>query len=200
MPSGRPDWFGTIVAAGKYDTTYIPIALDVDGFITATMKGLYDAVLKTIAVDSSGIMKANISVQDLDQLVVRMKYGAAQRKIISTTAIKNDTTNVLTITDKGTVYWGYLYVDGTVTHNVDSLIITVDGAEVGKVTFINLYSFAVLSPYNYTYYCTVYNDIDFIYGLGIGPHITFEGELKLDYENATAEDVVVSGHLVYATI
>ena len=39
MPSGRPDWFGTIVSAGKYDTQFIPIAVDASGALVALLKG-----------------------------------------------------------------------------------------------------------------------------------------------------------------
>lgn len=69
MPSGRPDWFGTIVSAGKYDDTYIAIAVDIYGNLIGLMKGDDDGILRTIALDSGGRIVSVIRDPTSDQYI-----------------------------------------------------------------------------------------------------------------------------------
>ncbi len=200
MPSGRPDWFGTIVAAGKYDTTFIPIGLDETGAILALMKGAYDSVLKTIAVDSTGVMKANISVQDLAELIMRPKYGAGTAGDIQVVCSAGTTTTLLTVNAKGMIYWGHLYAPGAVDHQTDQPILYLDESLISSQSFGTLRARRITKPHEGSMYTILFDDTLYDYGVGIGPQHTFESKVELKYNNKSAESITVFGGLIYATI
>jgi len=200
MASGRPDWFGTIVAAGKYDDTYLPIALDAKGFITATMKGAYDAVLKTIAVDSDGVMKANIAVQDLATLIMRPKYGAATMEAFSVACPGGQTTTLLTINAMGMIYEGHIYTPTIIGHATDQPKLYIDDALIGDDSYHTLNGRNIIHPQRGSIYLTVFNDKDHRYCVGIGRGNSFESKVELKYYNAGAEEITVYGNLIYASI
>lgn len=202
MPSGRPDWFGTIVAAGKYDTTYIPIALDVDGFITATMKGKYDtdALLKTIAVDSAGVMKANISVQDLDYMTVRPGYGGADGYGAPITVPTAMLTTLKTVTGRGVIYPSYVRWTAAASRRAVETHLYVDGVSLFVHTAEHLYTRQVFAPGRLPLYVIEYDDDNFSYAVGIQSGITFESELSIKAYHSYGADQDVDIGLTYALV
>lgn len=200
MPSGRPDWFGTIVAAGKYDTTYIPIALDVDGFITATMKGAYDAVLKTIAVDSDGVMKANISVQDLAELIMRPKYGSAAQESHSVTLTASGSNTLKTITGTGILYGGRIWTIDSDIDTADEIELWVDGVVFADMNWVAMKNSNYTVPEPAGIYIVHYDTVEPRYVCGLIGGITFETSISLRYVCADATARTMSYGLLYALI
>lgn len=200
MPSGRPDWFGTIVAAGKYGDTYLPIALDVDGFITATMKGVYDAVLKTIAVDSDGIMKANLSVQDLDFLTVRPAYGQVRRGTGSVSITADSTETIATITGKGLVIGGWFRWAGASSEASIAPIIKCDEVVVEQLAANVLNTYQQYPSTANPLYLIKYDDTYFSYIVGICPGLTFETSFEMAANNPYAAAHSIAYHVFYALV
>jgi len=200
MSSGRPDWFGTIVAAGKYDDIYIPIALDVDGFITATMKGLYDELLKTIAVDSSGVMKANLSVQDLDFLTVRPAYGEVKHLGGITPATKETTTTIYTVSGKGVILSGWMQSLAATTSEMLSYELYIDGLLLIYVSPFWVRTRYHYAPENNPIYLICYDELNFNYIVGVQPKITFETSFQLKVGNPYSVDYDVTWRLYYALV
>jgi len=201
MASGRPDWFGTIVAAGKYDTTYIPIALDVNGFITATMKGAHDSVLKTIAVDSDGIMKANLSVQDLDFLTVRPAYGEAVRVLGNASIALGNIETLITVTGRGvilggTIYWVQTSDDPDAIHGhiyCEETLACDDSPEV-------LHDFNKYRGCDNPMFLARWIPSTYSYGIGLSPGTTFETKLEIKGQNNAHATLTVYAVLYYALV
>jgi len=121
MPTGRPDWFGTIVSAGKHDSKYIPIAVTKDGVILAVMRGEYDELPVPIAVDEDGVMQAILTigvvgVEDSSQVI---NAGAE--------------ITAFTITGKGSVYGGNIRTtEGPAqSGTIGKVKILLDGVDLG---------------------------------------------------------------------
>ncbi len=199
MASGRPDWFGTIVSAGKYNSTYIAIAVDASGNIVGLMKGDDDGTLRTIAVDGSGIMKANLSAQDLNFLTVRPAYGEAKYAAGTETVPNNTETSLVTVTDQGVTYGGVIYWDSGVTDS--------------KIMYGRLYTDDVLSftmqidfmrlngltrPGSAPMYAARVDPTNMTYAIGISPGTTFESKLELRVVHAAGLSIDVSYQLIYA--
>ncbi len=184
MASGRPDWFGTIVAAGKYDTTFIPIGLDETGAILALMKGAYDSVLKTIATDSNGIMKANLAVQDLAEITVRTKYGTADRKQGQTSVSPSTTTSLFTISGKGMIYCGHIATGPSQSQSGDILKIYGDGDLLFTQSFYQMYTRKMFKNGDNLLYLTKYDDTDYSYVVCATSFITYEASFEVRYQEA----------------
>lgn len=122
MPSGRPDWFGTIVSAGKYDSQYVPIAVSEDGVILAIMRGEYDDLPVPIAVDEDGVMQAILTIG-----VVGIESSSVS--INATTEV-----TVFTITGKGSIYGGNIWAAEGPAQSGKAATITIllDGVDLGS--------------------------------------------------------------------
>lgn len=201
MPSGRPDWFGTIVSAGKYDDTYVPIAVDVSGAILALMKGAHDSVLKTIAVDSDGIMKANLSVQDLDFLTVRPAYGAAEVEAGSQAISYSTTYTVVSISGRGVIYFGWIFTPGATAANQETMEVWVDGVKVLSSDMLTIYQNEMFTPGSGLLYVVGWDREHTRYRVCFTPGLTFEAtfELKIkgSYLGITPD---YSWNVIYALI
>ena len=200
MPSGRPDWFGTIVAAGQYDTQMIAIGVDVSGNIIAVMKGDYSDVLKTIAVDANGIMKANLSVQDLDFLTVRPAYGEAV-EAHGTEAISASSTETLkTVTGRGVVIGGWFSFGIGQTHKSIECGIKTEGTVVQQEAASVLNGRKHYTPGCQPLYLSLYDDIGFDYCVGISKGLTFETSFDMFVKNPYAFETTVIWFLFYALV
>lgn len=201
MSSGRPDWFGTIVSAGKYDTQMIPIAVDETGAILALMKGLYDTALKTIAVDSAGVMKANLTTQDLDFLTVRPAYGEAIRKIGQCEVSVGQTKAMITVTGRGVILGGTILWAQT-SENPDAVygeiwteetLACSDNPEV-------LHRFNKYRGCDNPLYLGRWEPSTYKYGIGLSPGTTFETKLEIKAQNAQHATLTVNAMLYYALV
>lgn len=201
MASGRPDWFGTIVAAGKYDSTFIPIALDEDGFITATMKGAYDSALKTIAVGSSGVMKANLSAQDLDFLTVRPAYGEAVRLLGNASISLGNTETLVTVNGRGVILGGNIYWTQT-AHNDDAVwgLIYCEEALACWEAPKTLLRFNKYRGGDDMMFIGRMEPSTYKYAIGLSPGTTFETKLEIKAQNAAHATLSVYCALRYALV
>lgn len=200
MASGRPDWFGTIVAAGKYDTTFMPIALDVSGFITAKIKGAYDAVLKTIAVDSDGTMRANLAVQDLERITMRVSMGTPTIAGLAHIFGETGSHELVNIQGKGTILGGALSHTDTVSHKMCSINLEVDGVSFGFFTYADLKATSAPDYFAAPLRLVRYDDeIQFHYVAAFNPGWTFDTSLKVTFtENIGASET--GGYIFYTLV
>ena len=201
MASGRPDWFGTIVAAGKYDTEYKAIELDESGAILALMKGAYDSVLKTIAVDSTGVMKANLTTQDLDFLTVRPAYGEAVRVLGNASIALGNIETLIAVTGRGvilggTIYWTQTSDDPDAIHGhiyTEETLACDDTPEI-------LHRFNKYRGCDNPMYLARYEPSTYKYGIGLSPGTTFETKLEIKGQNNAHLTLTVYAVLNYALV
>lgn len=201
MPSGRPDWFGTIVSAGKYDDTYVPIAVDVNGAILALMKGTYGETVKTIAVDSDGVMKANLTTQDLDFLSVRPVYGEAAIAASSQTVAASSSHTAVDVDGRGAILCGQIRWEGTASRKAGQINLKIDGSSFDTVRPGTIVDYDYFGPLDGPMFLRRYDDDNFRYAVGLTPHITFESNLTIELVNPYgALDIDYVWEIVYMLV
>lgn len=198
MATGRPDWFGTIVSAGKYNTTYVPIAVDVDGNLVSLMQGTYDSVLKTIAVDVDGVMLANLSAQDLDFLTVRPAYGQARLESNTTMCPTGVNTRIGYKAGQGCLYSTLISWSGSATRKAVSISVLCDGSSLEDQTIEQLMDLGLYAQSNHIEFPIKYDDTNFSYVMGVKPGLTFESSIEFKALQSYGSDVEVTCKFVYA--
>ncbi len=200
MPTGRPDWFGTIVAAGKYDTKYKAIALDESGAILALMKGAYGSFLKTIAVDENSVMKANLSVQDLDFLTVRPAYGQARQDSGGELIPSGAPTRLKRVGGRGIIVCGRISWGASATRKDLWVKLEIDDTEVTSRTPNTLNELNIFHPGRSPTFVTRYDDNEFNYGLCINPLLTFESSFEIIIYHNYGTDQNVTFEIMWALV
>jgi hypothetical protein len=186
---------------GSDGGTLRTVAVDASGYILSVMKGDFGGTLKTIAVDTNGIMKANISVQDLNYLKFRPVYGAMDEVIesgvICSTGVR---TAVATITGKGAILGGSYGLDGGVSPILQSYGLTVDGTAQGLITAVTLDFNNVVMPDRYPIYLLNYEPVSDYYRIGVMRGITFETSISFDVLQITGSNKAASAIIHYALV
>lgn len=200
MTSGRPDWFGTIVSAGKYDSTFLPIAVDVSGNLLALIKGDFSGALKTIAVDEDGILKANLSVQDLAYQTVRPAYSEAIRSFGNKSITAGDTVSILTVSGQGIIIGGATSWGFGSTGSALILKITTDGTILVSLSGSQLNGRQWYHPGDQPLNLTLYDNDNFDYCASILGGLTFESSFELSAQNPYGYDITVTYHLYHALV
>lgn len=187
MASGRPDWYGSMTLHGRYTLagvdSYKSIAVDEEGNLITLMTGLLEGVYTPIAVDDEGIMRANIVLQDLVPFTVRETYGAPKIWQSVETIDPGPPVVLKTINAKGRLYAGFWYVNEGESHKNDVTLLRMDGMILNTLPVKSLYSYGLWKPGLHPLYCSTYNDHDYKYLVGITPHVTFETQVIMSYEN-----------------
>lgn len=184
---------------GAYGEVLKDIAVDTNGNIIAMMKGEYSGALKTIALDTNGIMKANLSVQDLDFLTVRPAYGNACLEGDSKICPDGDVTTLETISGRGVTCGGWCaWSSGNDVSGVVVQIL-VDGNLLAYSSAASLYALGITKPDVSPTFLTKYieNTVN-SYTVGIDIGITFESSYVVKISNSTGFDVTVGYFLFYA--
>lgn len=201
MASGRPDWFGTIVSAGKYDTTFIPIAVDVNGNIIALIKGDEAGTLRTIAVDSGGIMKANLSVQDLDFLTVRPAYGQARGVVDSKACPNGQTTTLETFAGRGVMLGGWVKWGAAASQKTVELRVDIDGSEIVSLSAAELYVWGITVPGVTPTFVRLFDDDPEVnYVIAVQSGLTFESTIAFKIDNPSGTEATMYYWLYYALV
>lgn len=225
MAHGTADYWGGIQIGAEYSDTQVPvatdehgnlftllkghyagapkiIAVDTNGNLYALMQGAHNSVLKTIAVDTDGIMKANLSVQDLDFLTVRPAYGEAARLKDSTTITAGSTVSLFIITGRGVILSGDIYW-GDAVNNKSSLTIEVqvEDALIFDWTPYRMLTRGLVAPMGGPCYVRQYQEFSgYAYAVGLSPYFTFESKLEVLVANPYGVDESVAWEITYALV
>lgn len=131
---------------------------------------------------------------------VRPVYGGGQRNAGGKLVTASDDTNLLTISGKGMVYGGYVLLDYS-SSQVNSIpVIAVDDKKICNITFGTLNKFRMDAPGKYPVVLTIYDEVNFIYGVVFSYGITFETELGLSYIERHGTTPTVNYSIIYALI
>lgn len=200
MATGRPDWFGTIVSAGKYNSTYVPIAVDENGNLVALMQGEYGTVLKTIAVDEDGVMLANLSAQDLDFQTVRPAYGESVVVNGSKVITAGNTISITTVSGRGVTLGGWYQwgIGGGISMTALDLIVKTDDTLLEQITAGELHDGYDYTPINHPLTLQIYDNVNRDYRVALAPGLTFESSLEMAAYNSYGSDITVAYYLFYA--
>jgi len=199
MVTDRPDYYISIVMHGKHGTTFVPVAVDVDGNMLGILQGQYDTTPTPIAVDEDGVMRANLVAQELTRMISRISYGGARRADLGTTVAPVTTHEYNTIIGQGITYGGFIWLNEPVSHVTDVVTLVFDGKAGMVLSFIDAWRSNQTKPTGAALWSPVNDDIFFRYCMMIAPGITFDEKLEIKYRNNHATDGAgVLGSFYYA--
>jgi hypothetical protein len=184
---------------GNDGGTLRTVAVDPSGYILTVMKGDFGGTLKTIAVDTNGIMKANISVQDLNYLKFRPVYGSMDEVIESGVICASGVrTAVVSITGKGAIIGGWVAPPSGFSEVYKFIGLTIDGTAQQVVGFSNLQYHNAFTPGKYPFYIDIWDDTIQHQSISLSPGITFESSISVDFYHNSGVNRAVDAVIWYA--
>lgn len=131
---------------------------------------------------------------------VRNTYGAAKKISNAVAAEAISTKEILTVSGKGVIYGGVCYLDPTATQKESYFRLLIDVQETTIWTFEDMMKFGIWQENSNSLYLLRYDEVNFIYVVGISRGLTFEESVTLQFTEAEGNTPTVAGHLVYAEI
>lgn len=131
---------------------------------------------------------------------VRPKYGAAQVAWRNITAVANSLNALVEISGKGVIYGGLLALYGYETQQISTPHLTVDGTIIAQVSFQSYNRYNMTVENCFPFYLLKYDNVAFIYALGISSMMTFESSFKVEYDENDGGTPTVWCRVIYALI
>ena len=142
----------------------------------------------------------DIAYQALAELQTRPKYGAGLAAFGSVVTTGWATTVLATISGKGMLYGGYVYLDYTSSQKGSYVIVALDGTNLVAESFGTMNQYRMTRPLGLVNSILKYDDVNYQYAVGLAYGFTFETELKLSYFEGQGNAPTVTYRLVYAVI
>mgnify|MGYP001139474021 CR=1 FL=1 len=142
----------------------------------------------------------DIAYQALSELINRPKYGAAQKSFASVWVTPGVITNLISVSGKGIIYGGVLYLSPSTNQEGSSPRLTVDGIFLAGLSFYTLNRYGWNIPQSYVWYLTKYDNVNFVFSVGIGYPITFESSFVVGYKENYEVSVNVACDFCYALV
>jgi len=142
----------------------------------------------------------DVAYQALSQMIVRPKYGGAVRTSGGLVVTASVETLLCTVSGKGMIYGGWIRLDHTSTQKDSGVIMAVDGDDIFSMSFDGGIKYGITYPRCSPMILQLFDDVNFIYSVGISYGITFETEVKLSYQEEHVQTPSVGYNLVYALI
>ncbi len=142
----------------------------------------------------------DVAFQSLGQIINRPKYGGAD--VVDGTVIVTATsgTTLVTVTGKGMIYGGYMYLDSAASQKTGSPLLNVDGNLLTVLDFEEMNKFGLSRQWSKPYSLVKYNEVDFVYAVQLYYGITFETSFFLSYSESEGATPSVRYAVVYALI
>lgn len=131
---------------------------------------------------------------------VRPKYGAANNSHLNKVVTANTRTTILSVSGKGIIYGGCMYLDYTSGQRDSIPVLKVDGLDLSVISIYDLYWYSMTKPHTGSFYLLGYDDDLFVYSLGISPGVTFESSFELIYDEKHGTTPTVRCSVDYALI
>ncbi len=202
MASGLPDYYrGFDLAIQSLSTLAVDVAaqsieqLNVD-LVAQTLDRLdIDIIAQTI-----GNLTIDIAAQNLSEIINRPKYGGAQRAASTADAWANDTRSYITVSGKGMLYGGSLFLEHTASQKTGKPILMVDGVSLAQWSFEDSLSLGMVKPWIKAMFLTKYDDVNFVYCVAFMYGITFETSLQILYEESEGETPNITAEFIFAVV
>jgi len=123
----------------------------------------------------------DITYQTIGQVINRPKYGGAESAWGSRPVDANDITTLLSISSKGMLYGGVVYMAYGFTQAKGLFELKVDGSFITDKSLVSLNAFGIKKPQSYPIYLLKFDDTKFVYSVAVSYGITFENEVVLSY-------------------
>lgn len=195
-----PDYHFPIILKGQYGTELKILSVDEAGRLIAALKALYGTTAKDVQCDVNGNITLNIKAQDLSEIINRPKYGAANKLEAIVTVVAGTSTLLGTITGKGILYGGHLWVQPSNAAPFDSLMLKIDGTTLLGSKFGHMHELSINKEHAAGVYELHYNHTLRHYCVGIMPGITFESEVEFYYSEGGGFTPTPRLNVIYALI
>lgn len=130
--------------------------------------------------------------------VVRERYGAANSVKWGLAVGANCLTELGSMSGKGIIYGGFLTTDSVASQLNGYPILKVDGKMLEYGSFFTTNKYGLTKEHSYPMYELLYDNVNFIYTVGVMPGITFEESVALLYREWEGDTPTVIGCLIYA--
>lgn len=142
----------------------------------------------------------DVKLQALSELTARLKNGTPTSSAGNKVVASLGRTSLLSVTGKGMIYGGLVFLNHTSTQKAAEVIQVVDGDDMVSLTFDNLNLLSVDKVGMYPLVLRRYDEVNFIYCVGLGSGITFETSFEVVYNELNTTTPTVFTHLLYALI
>jgi hypothetical protein len=153
-----------------------------------------------IAAQTLGDIAINVASQDISEIINRPTYGTAIGAQINNTVEYYSTTTLLEVFGTGVLYGGQLFLSGSVSHQLDGVHVILDYELLQRTNMAAFLTYKNFNGHSSPITLSLYDDINFMYGVLLNPGYTFENNLRVEWGNASAENAIVKGDIFYATI
>ncbi|MBA7494513.1 hypothetical protein ES702_05089 [subsurface metagenome] len=153
-----------------------------------------------VAVDSIPRVDVDILAQSIAELTTRPKYGAAQLLAGEATMTGMGEASIGSVSGKGMIYGGLLYLSYTSTQIGSIPVLRVEGVSITDLNISDLNQFGVYMEHAYPFYMRTYDNVNFLYCMGISGGITFETGFEILYTAAAGGLPAVYCKVIYALI
>lgn len=142
----------------------------------------------------------DITYQTLAQITNRPKYGGALSAGGAEVMPANEELSLALITGKGMIYGGYIWVDYSASQAEGLVSLYVEGTLILAIDLLDLKKFCIDRAWAGPFYIMNYDDVDFIYSLGVSYGLTFESSFEFRYTERDGGTPIVYFDIVYALI
>lgn len=170
------------------------------GELYATIKAVFDEALTSVQCDVDGNLTLNVKAQDLAELVSRPRYGDVGRFVYSHAVTANDSTLIGEVAGRGQIYGGALYLDAAASQRADYVRLLVDDFWLPQMTFEDMMTYGMTEEVLTPSFLLCYDEVNFIYSIGITGGITFEEYFKLYYVETQGKTPTINAHVTYALV
>lgn len=131
---------------------------------------------------------------------MRPRYGGAMKSTGTKVEAPLGYTSLITLSGRGMLYGGLVYLNHTSTQKGSEVIVKVDGRNMISMRFVDMNLLGVCSVGIYPTVLLDYDDVRFIYCVGLAGGVTFETSIEIVYNELHGSEPTVFAEMMYALI
>lgn len=131
---------------------------------------------------------------------MRLKHGAPMESAGSKAVASLGYTTLLTVSGKGIIYGGLVFLNHTSSQKSSEVILELDGDRMISMSFTDMNLLGIDVFGIYPQMLRKFDDVNFIYSVGLCYGVTFETSLKVIYNELHGSDPTVFSQLMYAIV
>lgn len=142
----------------------------------------------------------DIIAQTLAEITQRPKYGGALLSSWDGSVNNNAKTELISVTGKGMIYAGNLWLNPLQTQANSYVELEVDGTSIAYTQFVAMNTYSWTTPQGHPFFLTKFDDTTFYYSVLFMYGITFESGFRILYDEKHGRNPTVGAKMRYAVI
>lgn len=142
----------------------------------------------------------DIAYQALSEMIARPKYGVAHGIQGQVKVTKNAETTLVTVSGKGMLYGGFVWLDHDASQKACRVNIYTDGNRLTYRMFWELEKYNLIAEHAPVAYLLKCDETEFIYCVGLSYGYTFEESLVVKYSEEAGGTPMVLCELAFALV